>query len=94
MKHDLKKNFVKKKLRDGKASVGAWIKIGSLEVAEILGNIGFDWFIFDMEHGLCNLEKVQNMMQAMSASPTLPMVRVPWNDIVMIKRALDIGAYG
>jgi len=34
------------------------------------------------------------IMQAMSASPTLPLVRVAWNDPVLIKQALDIRAYG
>ena len=30
--------------------------------------------------------------QAMQAHPVTPMVRVPWNDMVTIKRYLDIGA--
>jgi len=90
----LRKNFVKEKLRKGEPSVGTWIGIGHPDIPEILGNIGFDWFVFDMEHGPHSIEKVQNLMQAMSTSPTLPLVRVPWNDMVMIKRALDIGAYG
>ena len=68
--------------------------IGHPDVSEILGNMGFDWFVYDMEHGPHSVETVQNLMQAMSTSPTLPMIRVSWNDMVMIKRALDIGAYG
>ena len=90
----MRKNLVKKKLRDGVPSIGTWVGIGHPEISEMLGNLGLDWIVFDMEHAPLSIETVQNLMQAMSASPTLPMVRVPWNDIVMIKRALDIGAYG
>ena len=46
----MKENFVKRKLKEGKTSVGLWIGIRHPDIAEILGNIGFDWFVFDMEH--------------------------------------------
>jgi len=37
----------------------------------------------------------QTLMQAMrGGSKTTPIVRVWWNDLVAIKRALDVGAYG
>jgi 4-hydroxy-2-oxoheptanedioate aldolase len=41
-----------------------------------------------------SLETVQIMMQAMSFSPATPVIRVAWNDPVLIKKALDIGAHG
>lgn len=90
----MRKNFVKEKLKKGQPSIGTWIEIGHPEITEILGNFGFDWFVIDMEHAPHSVERVEVLMQAMSSSPTLPFVRVPWNDMVVIKRVLDIGAYG
>ena len=41
-----------------------------------------------------NIPIIQNLLQAMSFAPTVPIIRVAWNDMVMVKQALDIGAYG
>lgn len=90
----MKKNKVKEKLNAGKVSVGLWSSIGSPDVVEALANIGFDWIVFDMEHGPLTIDKVQTLIIATSGTETVPMIRVAWNDPVLIKRALDIGAYG
>ncbi len=88
------RNPVKAKLKAGQPSIGTWMTIGHPDVAEFLATLGFDWFVFDMEHSPLSFETVQVLMQASSFSKTVPMVRVAWNDMVLIKRALDIGAYG
>lgn len=90
----MRSNFVKRKLKEGKTSVGTWMHIGHQDIPDILGNIGFDWFMFDTEHAPNSIETIQRLIQAMGTSPTLPLIRVAWNDIVLIKRALDIGASG
>ena len=90
----MKKNRVKEMLKAGQATVWVFVGIGHPEVAEIMANVGFDWIVFDMEHGPLNTETVQSMIQAMSGTDTVPFVRVAWNDPVLIKRALDVGAYG
>jgi len=90
----MRENFVKRKLKDGEVSVGVWVGTGHPDIAEILGGMGFDWMVFDMEHAPLSFETVQMMMQGLNGSETLPIVRVPWNDMVMIKRALDLGALG
>ncbi len=90
----MRRNLIKRKLKEGKPSIGTWIGIGHPDIPEILGNLGLDWFVFDAEHGPHSIEKVQQLIQATGTSPTLPLMRVPWNDMVLIKRALDIGTYG
>ena len=90
----MRNNRVIELLRNGEMTVGAWITIGNPDVAEMLAHKGFDWFVFDMEHGPLDIETVQLLMQASSATDTTPFVRVVWNDLVAIKRALDIGAQG
>jgi len=90
----MKKNRVKQLLRSGKPALGSWVTIGHPDVAEVMANMGFDWLVFDNEHAPLSTETTQLLIQAMSSTETVPLVRVPWNDMVEIKRALDIGAYG
>ena len=87
-------NRVKWMLKRGEVTFGTWVSIGNPDVAEILSNLGFDWLVFDTEHGPLSIETVESMIQATSGTGVVPLVRVGGNDMVMIKRALDIGAYG
>jgi len=91
---DLKKNRLKEMLKKGEVTLGTWVTIGHPDVAEILANLGFDWLVFDTEHSPMSMETVQTMIQATSATQITPIVRVAWNDLPLVKRALDIGAYG
>jgi len=59
---------------------------------EVIAGAGFDWLLLDMEHSPNDLESLLAQMQAAAAYPSHPIVRVPWNDMVMIKRVLDAGA--
>lgn len=72
--------------------VGSWIMSASPLVAEAMGHAGFDWGVIDMEHTPLDLMDLVHMLQAVSGTPLLPVVRVPWNDTVNIKRVLDAGA--
>lgn len=86
---------MKAKLKRGEVSLGAWVSIGHPDIPERLANLGFDWLLFDTEHCPLNVEVIQGLLQAMSyARECVPLIRVAWNDLVLIKRALDIGAYG
>ena len=87
-------NRVKWMLKKGELTFGTWVTIGNPEVAEILANMGFDWLVFDTEHGPLSVETVEWMIQATSGTAIVPLVRVGGNDMVLIKRVLDIGAYG
>ena len=53
---------------------------------------GFDWILLDMEHAPNEVPGILAQLQAMNASSSSAIVRAPWNDMVMIKRLLDIGA--
>ena len=90
----MKKNRVKELWREGKAAVGTWLVLGSPITAEIIANMGFDWVVVDTEHGSIDIGTTQSIIQAINTTDTVPMVRVPWNDPMSIKRALDAGAYG
>lgn len=72
--------------------VGTWIMSANAIVAEALGHAGFDWAVIDMEHTPLDMMDVVHMLQALSATKMVPVVRVPWNDTVVVKRVLDAGA--
>ncbi|UCD73216.1 MAG: hypothetical protein JSW01_00815 [Candidatus Bathyarchaeota archaeon] len=87
-------NKLKKKLKKGKIVFGVTLGIGNPEVADALGNIGFDYINFDTQHTSLSVETVHSMMAAMSYSESTPIMRVVSNDLGQINRALDIGAHG
>jgi len=72
--------------------VGTWISSASPVVAEAVGHAGFDWGVLDMEHSPADAMEVVQMLQALSATKMVPVVRLPWNDAVVVKRVLDAGA--
>ena len=61
--------------------------------AEVMARQGFDALVVDMQHGTTELSNVLPMLQAISQTDTVPVVRVPWNDPAIIMKALDLGAY-
>jgi len=89
------RNELKRRLQKGDQVFGTWITVESPMATEMLSTLGFDYFVFDTEHSPLDIYQAQTLMQAMRGdSKTTPIVRVNWNDLVQIKRALDIGAYG
>jgi 2-keto-3-deoxy-L-rhamnonate aldolase RhmA len=74
------------------APIGTWIMSASPIVAEAIGHAGFDWGVIDMEHTPLDMMEVVHMLQAAAGTKLVPVVRVPWNDTVTIKRVLDAGA--
>lgn len=85
------KNRFKQALRAGTPQIGLWGSIPSHYTAEVVAGAGFDWFLIDTEHTPADIENVLRQLQAVAAYPTTPIVRVPWNDMVTIKRVLDLG---
>ena len=72
--------------------LGTWLLSASPLLAEAAGHAGFDFGVIDMEHGPIDLGDVVHLLQAVAGTRLVPVVRVPWNDTVMIKRVLDAGA--
>ncbi|MCE2917663.1 MAG: HpcH/HpaI aldolase family protein [Rubrivivax sp.] len=76
----------------GQVPLGTWIMSGSPIVAEAVGHAGFDWAVLDMEHSALDVAGVLAMLQALGSTRMVPLVRVPWNEPVVVKRVLDAGA--
>lgn len=86
-------NKFRNKLRNGQTCLGSVITFTDATVTEALsGLLDFVWI--DTEHNALSLETVQAHLMATRGTETATLVRVPWNDPVLIKPVLDIGADG
>jgi 4-hydroxy-2-oxoheptanedioate aldolase len=89
---DLPQNSFKRALKAGKAQIGLWSTLSSSYTVEAIAGAGFDWILLDTEHSPTDLENLLTQLQAAAPYASHPVVRVPWNDMVTMKRVLDIGA--
>jgi 4-hydroxy-2-oxoheptanedioate aldolase len=90
----MRKNSIKAKMLRGECTTNGWLALGSTYSAEIMGHAGFDSVTVDCQHGMFDFNQALPMLQALSATPTVPIVRSPWNDAAVIMHLLDAGAYG
>ena len=82
------------KIKSGQPTVGAWLQLPSPDVAEIIGQGGYDWAAVDMEHGAMARVVLPDMFRALECGDTLPFARVAEAGRENIKAALDSGAKG
>src|SRR5207249_1082083 len=91
---DMRENRLKRMWEAGRSAVGGWLTVPSSFSAELMAQAGFDWLCVDMQHGVIDYQVAVTMLQAISTTETVPIVRVLWNEPGMIMKALDAGAYG
>jgi 4-hydroxy-2-oxoheptanedioate aldolase len=89
---DLPHNAFKHALAAGRPQIGLWLSLSSSYCAEVCAGSGFDWLLVDTEHSPNEIDMVLGQLQAIAPYPSHPVVRVAWNDPVIVKRTLDIGA--
>lgn len=83
----------KARLAAGEKLFGTMITLPEPATAEILANVGFDWFFIDGEHGPLGTAEILAILRAVSHRVAC-IVRVPKSDETSIKKVLDIGAHG
>jgi 4-hydroxy-2-oxoheptanedioate aldolase len=86
------RNVFKQALRRRELQIGLWSTLCSNLAAEVIAYSGFDWIVLDTEHSPNELPDLLAQLQAMARGTATPVVRAAWNDTVLIKRILDIGA--
>jgi 4-hydroxy-2-oxoheptanedioate aldolase len=89
---DLPLNKFKRDLLAGKQQIGLWVSLASPYCTEILAGSGFDWLLIDTEHSPNEVDTTLAHLQAAAPYPPSCVVRPAWNDKVLAKRFLDIGA--
>jgi len=81
-------------LGEGRAAFGAWTILPGSVPAELMGAVGFDCVIVDLQHGAVTTADLVPIVQALQLGGTPTVVRVPWTDEPTIMRVLDFGAVG
>jgi 4-hydroxy-2-oxoheptanedioate aldolase len=89
---DLPRNRFKHAIAAGHLQIGLWCSLCSNIAADIVRDTGFDWLVLDTEHSPNEIPDVLSQLQACEGGAATPIVRPAWNDLVIIKRYLDIGA--
>lgn len=90
----MRENQIRALWREGRAAVNGWLAIPSSFAAETMAHQGYDTLTVDMQHGVIDYQVMVAMLQALSTTPVVPIVRVPWLEAGALMKALDAGAYG
>lgn len=85
---------LKEKFKKREVTVGTWITLAHTAIAEILCTCPFDWIVIDMEHSVIESSESQQMIQIISLSGKVPLVRLPDQSPTLIKKIMDSGAAG
>jgi 4-hydroxy-2-oxoheptanedioate aldolase len=91
---NLEQNPFTQNIAKGEKQVGIWVSLSSPFSAELIAHAGYDWALVDMEHAPNDYFSVLGQLQAFASSKTTAIVRPEWNDPVVVKRLLDLGAQG
>ena len=89
---EMPRNTFKHAIAKGETQIGLWCSLCGAIPAEIVSHSGFDWLLLDTEHSPNEVPDVLAQLQAVQAGTASAIVRPAWNDTVLIKRFLDIGA--
>src|SRR5262245_6095164 len=91
MNTQLPANTFKQAIREGRTQIGLWCSLCSNVAAEVIAGAGYDWILVDTEHAPNELPMVFSQLQALVDGTAAPVVRPAWNDMVIMKRLLDVG---
>ena len=90
----MRENLLLKSWNEGRATINGWLAIPNSFSAETMAQQGWDSLTVDMQHGVVDYQAMVTLLQAISTTSTVPMVRVPWREPGIIMKTLDAGAYG
>ena len=89
---DMPRNHFKHAIAKGELQIGLWCSLCSNIAVEIVSHSGYDWLLLDTEHSPNELLPVLSQLQSAQTGTASCIVRPAWNDLVLIKRFLDVGA--
>ena len=90
----MRENILRALWQRDEYAVNGWLSLPATFSAEVMAHQGWDSLTIDLQHGLIDYEAAVGMLQAISTTRTVPLVRVPWLDPGIVMKVLDAGAYG
>ena len=91
MNRSLPPNLFKRGLSERRKQPGLWLSLESPNATEVAAGAGYDWLMLDLEHSTVELGQAVEHLRAARGGTAEMMVRVPWNEPVIVKRLLDAG---
>src|SRR5258706_1636780 len=88
---ELPVNHFKRAITAGRPQIGLWCTMSSPFPVEVVAKCGFGWLLLDMEHSPTDMSTLHAQLMATAGGTATAIVRPPWNDMVTIKRCLDVG---
>jgi 4-hydroxy-2-oxoheptanedioate aldolase len=89
----MRENRLRTLWKQDKTAVNGWLAVPNSFSAEVMAHQGWDSLTIDLQHGVIDYAAMVTMLQAISTTPTVPVVRVPWLEPGILMKALDAGAY-
>src|SRR4029077_16983491 len=90
----MRENLLRTLWQQDAYAVNGWLSLPATFSAEVMAHQGWDSLTIDLPHGLIDYQTAVGLLHALSATRTVPLVRVPWLDPAIIMKVLDAGAYG
>lgn len=90
----MRENRLRTLWQAGRTAVNGWLALPSAFSAEVMAHQGWDTLTVDLQHGVVDYQAMVGMLQAISTTDTVPIVRVPWLEPGILMKTLDAGAYG
>jgi 4-hydroxy-2-oxoheptanedioate aldolase len=90
----MRPNHLRTLWQTGAAAVNGWLAIPNSFSAETMAHQGWDSLTIDLQHGVVDYQAMVTMLQAISTTEAVPVVRVPWLEPGILMKTLDAGAYG
>jgi 4-hydroxy-2-oxoheptanedioate aldolase len=90
----MRANRLREIWKSGGAAINGWLSIANSFSAETMAHQGWDSLTADLQHGMVDYQDMIPMLQAVSTTATVPMVRVPRLEPGILMKVLDAGAYG
>ena len=90
----MRENNLRTLWRDGGSALNGWLSIPDAFSAETMAHQGWDTLTVDMQHGVTDYASAVAMLTAISTTPVVPIVRVPWLEPGIVMKVLDAGAQG
>ncbi|MEA2574955.1 MAG: 4-hydroxy-2-oxoheptanedioate aldolase [Chloroflexia bacterium] len=90
----MRENALKSRLRNGEAVYGLLSPNYDAGIVEMLGHLGFDFYMLDCEHGAGGPQQAEQVIRACEGMGMTPLARIRSADPKLVLQFMDVGIMG